>query len=62
MLCNLLGKDNKPNFGPDRAGDIKHSNADIKKATKELGYNVSFDFSSGLYQYIEESILNNDRR
>ena len=28
-LCDALGVDVKPNFGPDRPGDIKHSNADI---------------------------------
>ena len=25
-------------FGPERAGDIKHSNADIEKARELLGY------------------------
>ena len=34
-LTKALGLDIEPNFGPDRAGDIKHSNADIGKA-KEL--------------------------
>ena len=28
MLAKALGKDIEPIFGPDRAGDIKHSNAD----------------------------------
>ena len=28
-LTKALGVDVEPNFGPDRAGDIKHSNADI---------------------------------
>lgn len=43
----------KPNFGPDRAGDIKHSNADISKAQKMLGYNPKFDFSKGIALAIE---------
>lgn len=47
-LCKSLGKDIEPNFGPDRAGDIKHSNADITKAKKLLGYNPSYDFESGI--------------
>lgn len=34
-LTKALGVDVEPNFGPDRAGDIKHSNADISKA-KEM--------------------------
>ena len=36
-LCNALGKNIEPNFGPDRKGDIKHSNADISKARDLLG-------------------------
>lgn len=47
-LCKALGKDVPPKFGPARAGDIKHSNADISKAKRLLGYNPSYDFSSGL--------------
>ena len=47
-LCELLGKDIKPIFGPDRAGDIKHSNADISKARRLLGYNPEYDFAKGL--------------
>lgn len=31
-LTKALGVDVEPNFGPDRKGDIKHSNADISKA------------------------------
>lgn len=48
-LAALLGKEEiQPNFGPDRAGDIKHSNADISKARKFLGYNPQFSFSEGI--------------
>ena len=47
-LCELMGKDIKPNFGPDRAGDIKHSNADISKAQKLLGYDPDYDFDKGI--------------
>ncbi|MGN1313720.1 MAG: SDR family oxidoreductase [Lachnospiraceae bacterium] len=47
-LCRALGKDIEPNFGPDRAGDIKHSNADISKARKLLGYNPEYDFEKGI--------------
>lgn len=47
-LCDALGKDIKPNFGPDREGDIKHSNADISLARKWLGYSPDYDFKSGL--------------
>ncbi|MBQ3053276.1 MAG: SDR family oxidoreductase [Clostridia bacterium] len=47
-ICSLMGKDIKPNFGPDRAGDIKHSNADISKAKKLLGYEPEYDFNKGI--------------
>lgn len=52
-LCKALGKEVEPNFGPDRKGDIKHSNADITKARKMLGYDPSYDFKTG----IEEAIM-----
>ena len=52
-LCDALGVDVKPNFGPDRPGDIKHSNADISKAKKLLGYDPEFDFSKGIKLAIE---------
>ena len=32
----------------DRAGDIRHSNADISKARELLGYNPEYDFESGI--------------
>lgn len=51
-LTKALGVDIEPNFGPDRAGDIKHSNADISKAKKLLGYDPDYDFDSGLEQAI----------
>ena len=47
-LTAALGKDIEPNFGPDRAGDIKHSNADITKAKALLGYDPDWDFERGI--------------
>ena len=52
-LCKALDKNIEPNFGPDRAGDIKHSNADISKAKKMLGYNPKYNFEKGLGLAIE---------
>ena len=52
-LCKTLGKEIEPNFGPDRKGDIKHSNADITKAKDLLGYNPDYDFERGLSEAIE---------
>ena len=52
-LTKELGKDIEPIFGPDRKGDIKHSNADISKAKELLGYNPEYDFARGLREAIE---------
>ncbi len=47
-LTEALGLNVEPNFGPDRAGDIKHSNADISKARRLLGYDPDWDFQRGI--------------
>ena len=52
-LTKALGKDVEPNFGPDRAGDIKHSNADISKARELLGYDPDYSFERGIALAIE---------
>ena len=52
-LTKALGVDIEPIFGPTRAGDIKHSNADISKAKKLLGYAPDYDFERGLNEAIE---------
>ena len=57
-LTRALGKDIEPNFGPDRAGDIKHSNADISKAREMLGYDPEYDFDSGLKLAIDWYVEN----
>ena len=52
-LTKALGTDIEPIFGPDRAGDIKHSNADISKARRLLGYEPEYDFARGLAEAVE---------
>ena len=52
-LTKALGVDIEPNFGPDRAGDIKHSNADISKARRLLGYDPDWSFDRGIQAAIE---------
>ena len=52
-LTDALGVKMEPNFGPDRAGDIKHSNADISKAKKLLGYEPEWSFERGIKAAIE---------
>ena len=52
-LTEALGVDIEPKFGPDRAGDIKHSNADISKAKELLGYDPEWSFERGIKAAIE---------
>ena len=52
-LTKALGVDIEPIFGPDRKGDIKHSNADISKARRLLGYDPSWSFDRGIRDAIE---------
>ena len=52
-LTKALSINREPKFGPDRAGDIKHSNADISKAKKLLGYDPDWSFERGIAAAIE---------
>ena len=52
-LTKALNKDINPIFGPERKGDIKHSNADISKAREMLNYQPEYDFARGLDEAIE---------
>jgi UDP-N-acetylglucosamine/UDP-N-acetylgalactosamine 4-epimerase len=47
-LKKEAGSSLSPLYGPDRAGDVKHSMADISKATSVLGYNPSVSVMDGL--------------
>ena len=47
-LAGSLNKDIEPKFGPDRVGDIKHSNADISKARELIGYDPEYSFADGI--------------
>lgn len=52
-LTKALDMDVQPNFGPERAGDIKHSNANISKAKAMLGYEPEYNFKDGINEAIE---------
>ena len=52
-LTKALGVDTEPVFGPERPGDIKHSNADIGKARRMLGYDPDWSFDRGIAAAIE---------
>lgn len=49
----------KPIFGPERAGDVKHSQANISKAKELLGYIPTHDFEQGIDEYLEWYWTNN---
>ncbi len=47
-LNNVLGTNLQAQHGPPRAGDIRHSLADISRARRDLGYEPSVPFEEGL--------------
>lgn len=51
-LKSALGVDIAPIFGPERAGDIRHSRADISKAREKLGYDPDWNFERGIQEAI----------
>lgn len=53
MINEILGKDIKPIYKEPRAGDIKHSFADIQLAEKNLNYKPLVSFKEGLKITIE---------
>ena len=52
ILTAVLVVDIELIYGPDRAGDIKHSNADISKAKEKLGYDAEWSFEMGIKEAI----------
>ena len=52
-LTKALNINIEPLFGPDRPGDIKHSNADISKAKELLHYDPEWSFERGIKEAIE---------
>jgi UDP-glucose 4-epimerase len=49
----LLRTSIEPKFGPARAGDVRHSQADISRARRDLGYEPQVDFHEGLRRTLE---------
>ena len=52
-LTKALGVNIQPIYGPERKGDIKHSNADISKAEKYLDYKPEWNFERGIKEAID---------
>jgi UDP-glucose 4-epimerase len=51
-ITRLVGKEITPIYAEERAGDIKHSFADITEARKYLAYEPRVSFEEGLRQTI----------
>lgn len=61
MLQKISEKDIKPIYGTERPGDVKHSEADISKAIKLLGYEPEVYFDEGLkkvYEWYKSTYFN----
>jgi UDP-glucose 4-epimerase len=52
-LNRILGTNLKPVHDAPRPGDIRHSHADISRATNDLGYSPQTDFEDGLKKTVE---------
>jgi UDP-N-acetylglucosamine 4-epimerase len=53
MLRQITGKDIHPVYGPERIGDVKHSNADITKIRTKLGYEPKVKMYEGMKKVFE---------
>jgi nucleoside-diphosphate-sugar epimerase len=53
VAADLLGVSLHPEYREARAGDVRHSRADISRAGALLGYEPSVGFSDGLQRTIE---------
>jgi UDP-glucose 4-epimerase len=52
-LKKIIGYTGDPKYGPERAGDVKHSLADIARAQRHLGYKPKVDFEEGLRRSVD---------
>jgi len=52
-LKKITGYQGEVKYAPERAGDVKHSLADLTRARKCLGYEPKVDFEKGLRQTVE---------
>jgi UDP-glucose 4-epimerase len=53
ILRELTGYTGEPAYGPSRAGDVRDSLADIRKAEQRMGYKPLVDFREGLRRTVE---------
>jgi nucleoside-diphosphate-sugar epimerase len=53
MLRDIIGFEGNVKYAPSRAGDVKHSQADITRAGKYLHYTADIGFEEGLRRTVE---------
>jgi UDP-glucose 4-epimerase len=53
VLKKLIGFKGEVKYGPERAGDVKHSLADLTLSEKHLGYKPQVNFEEGLKRTVE---------
>ena len=53
LLKKIIGFEGNVKYGAERAGDVKHSLADLSRAEKGLGYKPKVDFEAGLRRTVE---------
>lgn len=53
-MAHLMGVPAEVEHRPPRAGDVRHSQADITEATRSLSYRIIVDFEEGLRRTIQE--------
>ena len=53
LLKNIIGYQGEVKYGPERAGDVKHSLADLSRTANALGYKPGVDFEEGLRRTVE---------
>jgi UDP-glucose 4-epimerase len=53
MINQIVGKNVKPVYVPQRAGDVKHSLADISAAGRIIGYKPVINFKDGLAKAVK---------
>ncbi len=53
ILCTLTGQTYAPRFAEPRAGDIRHSSADVCKALEALGWRAQVHLEDGLQRLLD---------
>jgi UDP-glucose 4-epimerase len=62
VMADVCGRELSVANEPPRAGDVRHSRADISRATKQLGFVPRCDLREGLASYFDWLSLETERR